>query len=85
MVKVNRRPAFDWDKIDLSVVYRCLENQKERFVFRQIDAFSAVFILEIRDLPPETDLPGIRKMLTRRMSSVIDETQVIEQSRSIGK
>ena len=37
MAKINRRPAFDWNKIDLSVVHRCLENQKERFVFRQID------------------------------------------------
>ena len=85
MAKINRMPAFDWDKINLSVVHRCLENQKERFVFRQIDAFSAVFLLEIRDLPPETDLPGIRKMLTRRMPSALDDTQVVEQSRSIGR
>jgi len=79
IAKVNRQPAFDWDKIDFSVVHRCLEKSQGRFEFCPINAYSAVYQIKIRDLPPETDLPKISKMLTRRMSTIIDETRVLEQ------
>ena len=84
IAKVNRKPAFDWDKIDLAVVYRCLKTTQGRFEFRPINTFSAVYQIEIRDLPPQTDLPNIRKMLTRRMSTIIDEKRVSEHSSRIG-
>ena len=31
IAKVNRKPAFDWDKIDVSVVHRYLEKTQGRF------------------------------------------------------
>ena len=83
VAKVNRKPAFDWNKIDLSVVHRCLANERGKFEFHQLNStLAAIYQIEIRDLPPEFDLPKIRKMLTRRMSTVIDETRVLEQSSS---
>jgi len=84
IAKVNRQPAFDWDKIDLSVVHRCLEKSQGRFEFRPINTYAAIYQIKIRDLPPETDLPNISKMLTRRMSTKIDETRVLEQGSRIG-
>ena len=43
IAKVNHQTPISWDEVDCSVVHQRLANPKDRFVFRQIDAFALVF------------------------------------------
>ena len=69
VAKINFRTKFDWSKIDLTSAKR----EKQELIDTQV-TLPNLFTIQIKNLPLDTDLPTFCRLLSSRMSSVVDET-----------
>lgn len=74
IAKFNFKPPIDWSKIDLSAA----KSDKEQLT-AQFTPFIKRYTLSIKNLPPNTDLPTFHRMMSRRMTSLVDLSQVEEK------
>ena len=81
IARLNMSAPIDWDSVDLSSLKKC-EGVVQRLAPLGPPLGLMVFTIEISNVSPQTDLPSFRRMLSNRMSSRLDETQVVEASSS---